>query len=174
LADLVLKWMLESIRREDPEGKVIPGIDAEVAKLINNMESATPAMAGSGDVYGSILDYGPAGKVAHVVTAASSGFVSYFDKLIPTLKPGTAIQDFFGLKLIINALAATRDRRIPDSKAVLTLYKSGSSELGDKTIEELGQIYPSKPMRYPSKTYENFRAYLAAMDKNLSIGSVPS
>jgi hypothetical protein len=57
--------------------------------------------------------------------------MSYLDNLVPGARPGTAIQDFFGVKLIINALAATRDRRIPDSNAVLALYKSVSGELGD-------------------------------------------
>ena len=172
LADLVLKWMLESIKAQDPENKVIQNIDAEVAKLILSMKNATNK--GTGDVYGNILDYGPVGTVWHVAAAATSNIASYFDKLIPEVKPGSAIQDFFGVKLIINALAATRDRRIPDKAAVLTLYKSGSTELGDKTIEDLAWIDPRKPKRYPSKTFENFRAYLAAMDENLSAESVPS
>jgi hypothetical protein len=174
LADLVLKWMLESIKVHDPEGKVIQGIDAEIATLLNNMKSATHAKAGTGDVYGNVLDFGPAGKVFHVINAASSGLISYLDKLVPGARPGTAIQDFFGVKLIINALAATRDRRIPDSNAVLTLYKSGSSGLGDKTIQDLGWIDPTQPMRYPSKTFENFKAYLLAMGKTVSTASVPS
>jgi hypothetical protein len=174
LADLVLKWMLESVKVHDPEAKVIPGIDAEIAKLLTNMKSATHAKTGTGDVYGNVLDFGPAGKVFHVINAASSGLMSYLDNLVPGARPGTAIQDFFGVKLIINALAATRDRRIPDSNAVLTMYKSGSSELEDKTIQDLGWIDPAVPMRYPSKTFENFRAYLLAMDKTVSAASVPS
>jgi hypothetical protein len=56
----------------------------------------------------------------------------------------------------------------------LTLYKSGSGELGDQTVQELGWIDPSVEMRYPSQTYENFRLYLTAMNKNVSAGSVPS
>ena len=78
------------------------------------------------------------------------------------------------MKIIINALLATKDRRIPNSNALLTLYKSASGELGDQTIQELGWIDPSANMRYPSQTYENFRLYLTAMDKNVSAGSVPS
>jgi hypothetical protein len=174
LADLVLKWMLESVKVHDPESKVIQGIDAEIAKLLKSIKSATHAKAGTGDVYGNVLDFGPAGKVFHVINAASSGLISYLDKLVPGARPGTAIQDFFGVKLIINALAATRDRRIPDSNAVLTLYKSGSSELGDKTIQDLSWIDPTQPMRYPSKTFENFKIYLLAMDKTVSAASVPS
>lgn len=174
LADLVLKWMLESVKAQDPECMVIKCVDAEIAKLVMNMKSATHDYAGTGDVYGNVLDFGPAGKVFHIINAASSGVVSYLDNLVPGARPGTTIQDFFGVKIIINALAATRDRRIPDSNAVLTLYKSVSSELGDKSIQELGWIDPSVQMRYPSKTYENFRTYLAAMDKNVSAGSVPS
>ena len=71
------------------------------------------------------------------LATASSNTVSYLDKLVPGARPGTAIQDFFGVKLIVNALAATRDRRISDNNAILTLYKSGSRELGDKTIQYL-------------------------------------
>jgi hypothetical protein len=174
LADLVLKWMLESVKAQDADGMVIQGIDAEIAKLVTSIKFATNHDTGTGDVYGNVLDFGPAGKVFHIINAASAGVVSYLDNLVPGARPGTAIQDFFGVKIIINALLATRDRRIPDSNAVLTLYKSVSSELGDKTIQELGWIDPSAQMRYPSKTYENFRMYLTAMDKSVSAGSVPS
>jgi hypothetical protein len=166
--------MLESVKAQDAEGIVIRGIDAEIAKLVTSIKSATHNDAGTGDVYGNVLDFGPAGKVFHIINAASSGVVSYLDNLVPGARPGTAIQDFFGVKIIINALLATRDRRIPDKNALLTLYKSVSGELGDQTIQELGWIDPSVNMRYPSQTYENFRLYLTAMDKNVSAGSVPS
>src|SRR5277367_468736 len=70
------------------------------------------AKTGTGDVYGNVLDFGPAGKLFHIINAASSGLMSCLDNLVPSARPGTAIQGFFGVKLIINALVATRDRRI--------------------------------------------------------------
>ncbi|KAG0208646.1 hypothetical protein BGX28_000454 [Mortierella sp. GBA30] len=62
LADLVLKWMLQSIRDQDPEGRVIGGINEHIDRLIANMMAAN-ANTGSGDVYSNILDYGPLGTV---------------------------------------------------------------------------------------------------------------
>ncbi|KAG0283410.1 hypothetical protein BGZ96_012223 [Linnemannia gamsii] len=62
LADFVLQWMLESIRKEDPEGIVIQGINDEIEKLTASMLAPTPKI-GSGDIYSHIIDYGPLGTV---------------------------------------------------------------------------------------------------------------
>ncbi|KAG0308116.1 hypothetical protein BGZ99_001266 [Dissophora globulifera] len=162
LADLVLKWMLESIEKQDPHGMVIRNIDEEIANLNTNMK-APIRNTGSGDVYGSILDYGPGGQLYQVGVHAANGIVSYLNKLFPLAHLGTAIQDFFDLKLIINVLAATRDRRIGDHNAVLTLYKCESIQLGGQSIQNLAWIDPQVRRRYPSRTYENFQEYLTAI-----------
>ncbi|KAF9370465.1 hypothetical protein CPB97_002717 [Podila verticillata] len=159
LADLVLKYMLESIKEQDPQGIVIQGIDVKINNLIHNMTNATHQNAGSGDIYGKILDYGPAGKLWQVL-----------DHIFTNLTP-SAFQDSLGLKLIINVLAETRDRRIPDPKAVLTLYKDGSRELNERTITDLAWI---NLKRYPSQTYENFRTYLTVLDTAVSVESMAS
>lgn len=159
LADLVLKYMLESIKKQDPQGIVIQGIDVKINNLIHNMTNATHQNAGSGDIYGRILDFGPAGRLWQVL-----------DYIFTDLTP-SAFQDSLGLKLIINVLAATRDRRIPDPKAVLTLYKDNSTELNGKRIMDLAWIGPT---RYPSQTYENFRTYLTALGTTVSTESAAS
>ncbi|KAG0096280.1 hypothetical protein BGZ93_004796 [Podila epicladia] len=64
LADLVLKWMLESIKTEDPYGNVIPNVDMKIGLLITKIKNGTNT--GSGDVYDNILWYGPGGKLFEV------------------------------------------------------------------------------------------------------------
>ncbi|KAG0320093.1 hypothetical protein BG000_003693 [Podila horticola] len=165
LADLVLKWILESIKAQDPEGKVICDIDAKITQLITNMTADKPK-TGTGDVYDTILKYGPTGKVHENLVAAINTIMSFLDKLAPDSHPGTAIQGISGVKFIVKALTATRDRRIPNSNALLTLYDCGSPELGDKTIEKLGDVE-----RYQSKTFQNFKAYLTAMGRQMALES---
>ncbi|KAF9275799.1 hypothetical protein BGZ68_010510 [Mortierella alpina] len=146
LADLVLKWMLESIRDHDPQSMVIQGIDARISQLVASMSGATRADTGSGDIYGNVLAFGPAGKVWQVLSS---------------LFPG----QFSDLKVVIGVLLQTRDRRISDSNTGLTLCDLDSPELGGRTMAECGWIVPK---RYPSRTYENFRTYLAIVDQTVS------
>ncbi|KAF9177590.1 hypothetical protein BGZ51_008553 [Haplosporangium sp. Z 767] len=145
LADLALKWMLVSIRAHDPRSMVIPEIGAKIDQLIVDIKGATRNDTGSGDIYGDILAFGPAGRVWQALTSIFSG-------------------QFSDLKVAINVLSQTRDRRISDSNAVLTLYDRRSAELGDKTIADLGWIVPE---RYPSRTYENFRTYLHILGRTM-------
>ncbi|OAQ22219.1 hypothetical protein K457DRAFT_26276 [Linnemannia elongata AG-77] len=151
LADLVLKWMLESIRNHDPQGMVIQGIDARIDQLIADMKGATRADTGSGDIYNNVLAFGPAGKVWQALASTFPG-------------------QFSDLKIVIGVLLQARDRMISDSNAVLTLYNKNSAALDNFTIANRGWIVEE---RYPSQTYENFMMQLAIMGEGVSAGSVP-
>ncbi|KAG9325857.1 hypothetical protein KVV02_006851 [Mortierella alpina] len=167
LSDLVLKWMLESIRREDPHGIVILHIDHEICGLIATIRGATNI--GVGDVYDRIYEFGPGGKLFEAGAKIAGAVVSFLNKL-PLDHLGTAIQNFFDLRLIIGTIAATRDRTIGDYNAVVTLYKEASNTIGDQTIKTCAKIDNE---RYPSKTFENFQVYLTAMQTDFSPESTP-
>lgn len=167
LADLVLKWMLESIKAEDPYGNVMLNVDMEIGKLISNIKNGTNT--GSGDVYDNILWYGPGGKLLEAGTKTAANIVNHLNRL-PLGNLGTAIQDFFDLRLFIGTIAATRDRRIGDYKAVVTKYDEASDSIGDQSIKTLAAIDSKK---YPSDTFENFREYLTAMHEKFAFGSTP-
>ncbi|KAG0084497.1 hypothetical protein BGZ92_009827 [Podila epicladia] len=79
LADLVLKWMLESIKTEDPYDNVIPNIDMKIGLLITKLKNGTNT--GSGDVYDNILWYGPGGKLFEVGSKMADNIVKYLDWL---------------------------------------------------------------------------------------------
>ncbi|KAK7224038.1 hypothetical protein V2G26_012041 [Clonostachys chloroleuca] len=55
LSDLVLKWMLESIQREDPDHLVIPDIDEKIREVVGRIRRGENV--GSGDVYNDLLQY---------------------------------------------------------------------------------------------------------------------
>ncbi|KAK3817475.1 MAG: hypothetical protein J3Q66DRAFT_283080 [Benniella sp.] len=134
-ADLVLKWMLECIRPNDSPPSVIQDINAHIADLQTNIIQATPANTGDGDIYGNLLNYGPLGVLGgHLFRVVS--------RLVPQ----------FGLA--IHALTRTRDREI-DPGAELTLYDEACPSLANDTVGALGRI---TTQRYPSQTYQTFRA----------------
>ncbi|CAO3566949.1 unnamed protein product [Mortierella alpina] len=166
LSDLVLKWMLESIRREDRHGNVILNIDHEICRLIANIGGATNV--GVGDVYDRILEFGPGGKLFAVGAKIARAVVLFLDKL-PFDHLGTAIQNFLDLRPILGTMA-TRDRTIGNYNAVVTLYKDASNTIGDQTIKTCAKIDKE---RYPSKTFENFQVYLTAMQTDFSAESTP-
>ncbi|KAF9964398.1 hypothetical protein BGZ70_006540 [Mortierella alpina] len=157
LADLVLKWMLESIKSENPHGNVITNIDGEIHTLNTNIRESPKT--GSGDVYDNILEYGPGGRLFEVGARIADAAVTFLDRLSQA-RLGTALRDFFDLRLIIGTIAATRHRRIGDYAAVVTMYDEASNTTGDQTIATLARI---DKRRYPSNTFENFRKYSTAM-----------
>ncbi|KAF9396542.1 hypothetical protein CPC16_000650 [Podila verticillata] len=157
LADLVLKWMLESIRTENPDNNVILNIDNEIRELIKNISNASKI--GDGDVYDRILEYGPGGKLIGVGARMARPVVTFLDGLSKA-KIGTALQNFFDLRLIYGTIAATRDRRIGDYNAEVTRYDIPNITYGNQTIKALARITNK---RYPSDTFENFLEYAAAL-----------
>ncbi|KAF9325085.1 hypothetical protein BG006_011416 [Podila minutissima] len=167
LADLVLKWMLESINTEDPHGNVILNIDNRIRNLIGAIENGHDT--GSGDVYDRILEYGPGGKLFAVGAKMADAAVAFLD-VASTDKLGTALRNFFGLGLIIGTIAETKNRRIEDVNAVVTRYDEASNMIGDQSIETLAGINTN---RYPSSTFGNFQKYLSAMQVDFSPGSIP-
>ncbi|KAG0093927.1 hypothetical protein BGZ92_000042 [Podila epicladia] len=72
-ADLVLKWMLESIQKYS-QNEIIPDIDARINKLVINMEGADIEATGTGDIYSKILDHGPLGSVGGKLVKALKQF----------------------------------------------------------------------------------------------------
>ncbi|KAG0299105.1 hypothetical protein BGZ98_010336 [Dissophora globulifera] len=167
LADLVLKWMLESIKTEDSHGNVILDIDNKIGVHISNIENGTNT--GSGDVYDSVLEYGPGGRLFEAGAKMMDTAVAFLNRL-SYVGLGTALKNFFGLKVIIGTLAATRSRRIGDMNAVVTRYDEASSTIGDQSIKILAGINAG---RYPSNTFENFQEYLTAMKEDFSPTSTP-
>ncbi|KAF7720644.1 hypothetical protein EC973_006742 [Apophysomyces ossiformis] len=157
-SDLVLKWMLEKMRKNDSQPWVIQNINTNIHNLRASMMGAIPADTGSGDIYDNALAFGPAGKIWEILAPI-------FSPLFP------------GFNMVISELTRTTDRIIPDLDAVLTLYDEQSPELGNKRIADIGkidEIAPTGSPRYPSRTYQVFRAILNLCDKNVSDASNPS
>ncbi|KAK9482464.1 hypothetical protein V1527DRAFT_485690 [Lipomyces starkeyi] len=58
LSDLVLKWMLESIRNEDNSGMIIKDMDDKIVSVVRRLMSVDRCV-GSGDLYNQALRYVP-------------------------------------------------------------------------------------------------------------------
>lgn len=67
---------------------------------------------------------------------------------------------FHEFRIIIDALAQTRDRRISDN-AEVTKYNKPDLELSGSTIDQLGQV----DARYPSQTYYSFTRFLGVLGR---------
>ena len=143
LSDLVLKWMMESIRQHDPDHTLIPDWAIEYQNITRRI-SATPK-TGSGDVYGDALNFVPFGKV---IDLASRGYLS------------RSVLSFLQVESLLQILFAVTDRRVPDKDAKLYDYK-----VKDPTLETGSSIETLAGLdekRYPSRTYESFQLFLLA------------
>ncbi|KAF2463088.1 peptidoglycan binding domain-containing protein, partial [Lindgomyces ingoldianus] len=120
LADCVLRWMLESVLTHDTQNLVIPGLKNEIQALGQRIVSASSPRylgeggakagpTGSGDVYGNVLEYAPAGSVFRLLSKFGSQAVELLNHTWPNL--GDNIQDLLGIKTILRILTATKDRR---------------------------------------------------------------
>lgn len=154
-ADLVLVWLLEAVRDEDGIGTLIPDIDDMISEIQSRLYSGTLDI-GSGDIYGKMTDYTPAGIFGSAFSLLTSFTVKLTDHISPSLKLGSAIQDFLGIKTLLNILLATQDRRIPDVDAdVVPLFDGGE-----------GSVYERAGLgRYESRTFEGWRDYLRVIGK---------
>jgi hypothetical protein len=136
VSDLVLKWILEAVKANDPGGQVIltPKVDEEIRAANQRMVSQNRQL-GDGDVYHNIVAYAPFG----------TAIVGLLTTLYGTRWQTNQIyQLFFALR---DRLVADRDSRIYDYMAV-----DGSiPDSGGQTIRELAGI---NSLRYPSQTYE--------------------
>ncbi|KAH8678640.1 hypothetical protein BGZ60DRAFT_401499 [Tricladium varicosporioides] len=140
LSDLVLRWMLKSIKEHDGESLIVPEVGSEIEKLERSITSPNPK-TGSGDVYNRALEYAPFGKPLLGIWRTISGDRSHFSA-------------------IYELLLARRDRHIPDDDAVVYDYTIPDPELPTTTpIQTLARIDPltgnralDEPKRYPSMT----------------------
>jgi hypothetical protein len=133
LSDCVLRWLLESIRDVD-EGSsnpIIPDVNARVENLTARIASPTRNTAGSGDIYGDVLNYAPGGIVIGGLHRTSKVITSFLNNFLPRL--GDNLQDLLGIKTIIGILTATADRRIPGVDADVFEYTQ------EETVQVAGQ-----------------------------------
>lgn len=136
LSDLVLKWMLEAIKANDPNGQVISAkrVDEEIAAADQRMVSDNRQI-GDGDVYKNIVAYAPFG----------SAIVGLLTGVFGTRWQTNQIYQLF---------FALRDRLIADPEAHVYGYlDTDASIVGSENqrIEELAEVTPA---RYPSQTYQ--------------------
>jgi len=77
LADNVLAWILEGVRDLNRNGPpIILDVDTRIAEVRARIASPKPNSTGSGDVYGNILAYAPAGRIVSTLQKFSTGNVS--------------------------------------------------------------------------------------------------
>lgn len=152
LSDLVLLWMLQGIDDEGG-GSIIcqdtTGNPSDIGTEVTGIQTfITRQSNGSGDIYGSILRYIPGGKLF-------SAPVAWWKNLNRT---AYAI------------LFEPVDRRIPDPGAEngstapvwnqVYHYVNADPNIGGNVV---GRIAGVRSPRYPSQTYQNYLAYMAAV-----------
>jgi hypothetical protein len=142
LADLALKWMLESIRDHDPRRLIISNIDKEIQHTLDCITSQNRRI-GDGDVYNRIAEYVPFGNVVLRIWRTIRG----------TRDRVTAIWELF---------FSLRDRHIPDNSADVYNYKTIDPQISNTaTIQELagienltGNKQVDEKKMYPSTAFE--------------------
>lgn len=139
LSDLVLKWMLEAIKMNDPSGQVISTerIDDEITAADQRMVSDNRQI-GDGDVYKNIVAYAPFGSAIVGLLMGLFGTRWQTDQIY---------QLFFAL----------RDRLIADPDAQVYRYMDTDASIvgsENQRIEELAEVTSA---RYPSQTYQAWR-----------------
>jgi hypothetical protein len=139
LADLALKWILESIKEHDPESLIVSGVDGKIRNIRNNMISEN-RKTGDGDVYKRIAEYLPFGKLGMKIWRTISS-------------PANAIYEL---------LFALRDRHIPDDTAAVYDYMIVDPAISNTlSIQRLARIdnltgnrLEDENKRYPSSTFQ--------------------
>lgn len=136
VSDLVLKWILEAVKANDPSGQVMstPRVEEEIMAANERMVSKYRQL-GDGDVYQNIVAYAPFGTLIL--------------KLLTTLY-GTRWQT----NQIYQLFFALRDRVVADLNSRVYDYMNVDGPilaLGGLAIDELAGINRT---RYPSQTYQ--------------------
>jgi hypothetical protein len=173
LSDLVLRWMLQSVQTIESDDSrsesIIPDIEAHIQLVNEHLASPSARQpvgsTGSGDVYGDILEYAPAGTLFAPLMKFGSTAVNLLNKAFPKL--GDNIQDLLGIKTILRILGATRDRRIPGNAADIYQYKEVESvdvrgEMRTFVVHEQAKMDRKNGkgrLRYPSRTFESFELW---------------
>lgn len=139
LADLALKWMLDSIKKHDPESLIISDVDGKISDLRDNMVSEN-RKTGDGDVYKRIAEYLPFGKRGMKIWRT-------------IFSPADAVYEL---------LFALRDRHIPDDTAAFYDYRIVDPTISNVlSIQRLARIdnltgnrLEDENKRYPSSTLQ--------------------
>jgi hypothetical protein len=138
LSDLVLKWILEAVKTNDPNGQVISTPKVDEIMAANQRMVSQNRQLGDGDVYQNIVAYFPFGTAIL--------------KLLTALY-GTRWQT----NQIYQLLFALRDRLVADLDSRVYNYMVVDNSIPGSeglTIHELAGINRS---RYPSQTYQAWR-----------------
>ncbi|KAG9518213.1 hypothetical protein KCU93_g8495, partial [Aureobasidium melanogenum] len=142
LSNSVLCWVLQSVAQRSPSQTVFQDLYWQINFLKKSMRSANTS-TGSGDVYGSseTLNCAPLGRVLTRLPLVST------------------VVERIGFVLPL------RDRRIPDHAAQVIDFESPSHPDDEKSLADMARV---DKHRYPSKTYEAWKAWTkrtAANDK---------
>jgi len=148
-ADLVYEWLVECIAKNDPDDQIFARKKGPEARVVQTRlrESYRREDIGSGDVYASMGTYVPMGVFGGVFAQAASAATKFLDTLTPHANLGSAIQDFMGVKTVLNILLAKRDRRIDDAHADMQELDAPLALLGGRTVTSKAGLE-----RYESKT----------------------
>lgn len=152
LADNVLKWVLEGVRDVNQDTPFIADVDGEIVKVDARIANPKPNSTGSGDVYGDVLEYAPAGRILGALQKVSAAVASLLNKIFPRL--GDNIQDLLGIRTIIGILTATADRRIPGVAADVDTYKVNTGKFSVEDQARMQERNEWSKVRYPSRAYE--------------------
>lgn len=150
-ADLVLEWLYQCVDENDSFGQIFKaegGAKTEIkrvqTRLSGNLDS------GSGDVYNHIEQHTALGPFTSLF---GSWAVNVLDTLTSNVQLGSAIQEFLGVKTILNVLFAVKDRRITDSHAdIVELHRDAAVLGGQQSISAKASL-----QRYPSLTEVNWK-----------------
>lgn len=164
LSDCVLRWLLEGVR-ESFGDTLVPDVDARIGGLDERIAHPSPGTTGSGDIYGNVLNYAPAGVVLGSFQRVGKYFTSFANRVLPRL--GDNVQDLLGIKTIIGILTATTDRRIPGTSADVFNYTQKqivavngiSQPVVVSQSAEMQGVNEWGKERYASKTFENFELW---------------
>lgn len=164
LSDCVLRWLLESIQEADAgsPSPIIPDAHSQCQRLSQRIASAEANTTGSGDIYGNVLTYAPAGTVWNTIQSIIRISIMLISHILPLL--GDNIQDLLGIKNIVAILLVTTDRRVPVLAANVYPYKDKEKAIieGEESVfavEERAKMSGTNELgveRYPSRTYVNF------------------
>jgi hypothetical protein len=154
LADNVLRWILEGVRSvNDPRTPIILDLDARIAAISARIANPLPNSTGSGDIYGNVIEFAPAGRILGAVQKVSGAITWGLNKAFPKL--GDNIQDLLGIRTVMNVLTATAERRIPGAAADVDAYTARKGAVSVAINARMSDTNEWGKIRYPSKTFEN-------------------
>ncbi|KAF3048669.1 hypothetical protein E8E11_003056 [Didymella keratinophila] len=159
LADNVLRWILEGVRDvNDSSTPIILDLDTRIADISARIANPRPNSTGSGDIYGNVIEFAPAGRILGAVQKVSGAITWGLNKAFPRL--GDNIQDLLGIRTVMNVLTATTDRRIPGAAADVDAYTVGKGAASVAVNARMGERNEWGKVRYPSKTFENHELWM--------------